>query len=47
MSSRIVVIQVIWDILVIWVIFADNESVDQGNFGHSGNFGNFDRLRMI
>ena len=41
------VIQVIWDILVIWVIFAEYESVDQGNLGHLGIFENFDHLRMI
>ena len=47
MSSRIVVIQVIWEILVIWVICPDNESVDKGNFGHLGNFRILVSLRVI
>ena len=48
LSSGIVVIQVIWEFLVIWVIWSDIELVDhQVNFGHLGNFGNFDRCGII
>ena len=37
--QRIVVIKVIWEILVIWVICPDRESVKQGNLGNLGNLG--------
>ena len=41
MSSRVKIIQVIWEILVIWVIGSDNDSDAEDKFGNLGDFGNF------